>query len=338
MSTRLFTLLLSALIGYVLCAFVWWGYLLYERTGQVYDDQIAALASSAPTGTNITALPAYIQSTDKKHRQQVMVVTEGSVFFCLLLLGIFMVLRSHLRLMAVSKQQRNFLLSITHELKSPLASMRLVLDTLVKHNLKVEQTKALASNGVHEAERLQNLIEKMLLAVKVENAALPLDREMMSLTAVVEEAVDTMERKFSDHRFVMKEQEEPLAIRADLAAVESIVTNLLENAVKYSPKGSTITTSLKSDGRFAVLSVADEGMGIPDAEKQHIFQRFYRIGNEDTRLTKGTGLGLYIVQQLVRLHQGAIQVRDNMPCGTVFTVQLPCASEALQLSKAHQNG
>ncbi|MES2395124.1 MAG: ATP-binding protein, partial [Bacteroidota bacterium] len=98
----------------------------------------------------------------------------------------------------------------------------------------------------------------------------------------------------------------------------SIILNLFENAVKYSPEDSTIVVSLKKQNQKIILSVADQGIGISDKEKETIFQRFYRSGNEETRKTKGTGLGLYIVDYLVKQHNGTINVKNNTPKGSVF--------------------
>ena len=100
----------------------------------------------------------------------------------------------------------------------------------------------------------------------------------------------------------------------------SIILNLLENGVKYSPEDSKITISLKKQNQKVMLSVADFGVGISDKEKETIFQRFYRSGNEETRKTKGTGLGLYIVDYLVKQHNGIISVKNNVPTGSIFEV------------------
>jgi len=111
-------------------------------------------------------------------------------------------------------------------------------------------------------------------------------------------------------------------VQADKSGLTSIVQNLLENAVKYSPEGALIRfTAQQADGKFR-LQVTDHGRGIPDAEKQAVFEKFYRIGNEETRQATGTGLGLYIVSQVVKAHGGVIRLTDNQPQGTVFTIEM----------------
>jgi signal transduction histidine kinase len=103
----------------------------------------------------------------------------------------------------------------------------------------------------------------------------------------------------------------------------SVVYNLIENAIKYSPPETPLAIKLTSENGLAVLRVADEGYGIPELERKKIFKKFYRVGNEDTRRTKGTGLGLYIVERIVALHGGRIHVMPNQPRGTVFEIKFP---------------
>lgn len=114
---------------------------------------------------------------------------------------------------------------------------------------------------------------------------------------------------------------EGIQFNMDAFYFESVVLNLLDNACKYSPRESEIRVELKRDGDLIVLEVADQGCGISDAEKKQIFDKFYRVGREETRTAKGTGLGLYIVSSIVREHGGEIRVSDNSPAGSVFRLQ-----------------
>jgi signal transduction histidine kinase len=111
----------------------------------------------------------------------------------------------------------------------------------------------------------------------------------------------------------------------DMLLLHLAVNNLLENAVKYTPSDSVIHVRLSSDQNQVVLQVIDNGKGVPDSEKRKIFSKFYRIGDEDTRATKGTGLGLYLTKRIVKQHKGHITVRDNQPRGAIFQITLPCA-------------
>ena len=103
----------------------------------------------------------------------------------------------------------------------------------------------------------------------------------------------------------------------------SVVINLIENAIKYSSAGGSVDISLQENGNDIILQVKDEGYGIPDSEKKKVFEKFYRVGNEDTRKTKGTGLGLFIVSRFVEIYKGKIDLLDNTPKGTVFSLSFP---------------
>ena len=116
-------------------------------------------------------------------------------------------------------------------------------------------------------------------------------------------------------------------LMGDQSGWTSVVTNLLENAIKYADGKPSITVSLEGTANGAILSVADQGPGIPDAEKKRIFEKFYRIGSEETRRAKGTGLGLFIVNQIVKAHGGNIQVLNNQPRGTVFRIEIPVSKK-----------
>ncbi|MEZ4986561.1 MAG: ATP-binding protein [Saprospiraceae bacterium] len=121
----------------------------------------------------------------------------------------------------------------------------------------------------------------------------------------------------------MAKDESPSIILADEQAMTSVITNLVENAIKYSKDNPQIAIRVYSDAKKVHLEIADNGIGIPSGEKGRVFEKFYRIGNEDTRTTKGTGLGLFIVKEIVKYHTGQIDVRDNKPQGTVFQITLP---------------
>jgi signal transduction histidine kinase len=117
-----------------------------------------------------------------------------------------------------------------------------------------------------------------------------------------------------------------IKVFGDEMAFTSIITNLLDNASKYSNQQSTIELILYKNNDIVTLSVKDEGIGITPADEAIVFNKFYRAGNEETRNTKGTGLGLYIVKNLVKMHQGTIKITSNKPKGTIFTMQLNCAN------------
>jgi K+-sensing histidine kinase KdpD len=247
-----------------------------------------------------------------------MIASEGSVFLTLLFLGILRVRGTFKREQELSKQQKNFLLSITHELKSPIASIKLQLETIAKRNLDKEQQLQMLNNAISDSDRLTGLVEKVLLATKIENSSFALEKKQINFSEMLNGLI-LKQQYFSKHNYLCKITPD-IFLFANELAIESIVLNLLENAEKYSPENSTIKIELSAKQNNAVLSITDEGIGINDEDKRKIFTKFYRVGSEETRTTKGTGLGLYIVWFLAKQHKATLTVKDNTPKGSIFEV------------------
>jgi signal transduction histidine kinase len=217
-------------------------------------------------------------------------------------------------------QQKNFLLSVTHELKSPLASIKLYLETILKRDLGKEQTHSFLRNSLKDIERLDDLVENMLIATKIENRSYSFPKEDFDFSDLVEKVADRLQVHTCRTQTIRAEIEKGLHLTGDKFALTSVVTNLIENAVKYSPPCSTIGVKLWRNNGAIQFEVADTGIGINDEEKLKIFDKFYRVGSEDTRKTKGTGLGLFIVKQVLNHHGAYIKVKNNAPTGSIFEV------------------
>lgn len=252
--------------------------------------------------------------------RQGMIIGEGLIFLAIFVMGVIK-LRKHLsRERYYHHQQQNFLLAVTHELKSPLASVKLYLQTILKRDLDREQQQMFLSNSLKDIERLDYLVENVLLATKLENRSFNLPKEDISLSELLNDVVDRMQKNACKTEIIKTEVQEGLILHADKFAITNVVTNLLENAIKYSPPCATVMVDLYRKDNNIIFSVADRGPGIPDDEKKRIFNKFYRMGNEHTRKTKGTGLGLYIVKSVLQKHDATIKVKDNTPNGTIFEV------------------
>jgi K+-sensing histidine kinase KdpD len=234
--------------------------------------------------------------------------------------GILQIRKTFKKETELAQQQKNFLLSVTHELKSPIASTKLQLQTLQKHELDREKQKEIILNAISDTDRLNNLVENILMAAKIENSIYSIHKEKYNLSEYITEGLNQTISSFNYKQKVELDIQPNIFLEIDRTSFPSIILNLFENAVKYSPENSKIKISLKKLNEKVIFSVADEGAGIPDKEKEGIFQKFYRIGNEETRKTKGTGLGLYIVNYLVAQHNGTISVKNNDPKGSVFEV------------------
>ncbi len=317
------------IMGYMLLAFFWWAVQLWQENNRSYKierDLLELWFTRKNQGLNETQ---FLETTEYRAverrwvRHKRMIIAEGLFFAGCLVFGLYVINRSVQRELSLTKQRRNFMLSITHELKSPIASIRLVLETLLKRDLQREQLEKLCTNGVKDAVRLQNLVDSLLLAARLENNWRPAF-ELVDLGAVARECVNGLLVRFPDAHFEVETAVDLPMVQADKSAITSVVQNLLENAAKYANEEARIKFSAQKSttGKTIRIVVSDNGRGIPDAEKKAVFEKFYRIGNEETRQSTGTGLGLYIVQHVVRAHGGTITVGDNKPVGTIFTIEI----------------
>jgi signal transduction histidine kinase len=218
------------------------------------------------------------------------------------------------------------MLSITHELKSPIASARLQIETLLKRQLPQEKQEFVLNQALQETERLDALVEKILLANRIESSAYLIQKEHLNLSELCQKIIDNLKVSLLKNNTINTQIKKDIKVFGDEMAFTSIITNLLDNASKYSNQQSTIELILYKNNDIVTLSVKDEGIGITPADEAIVFNKFYRAGNEETRNTKGTGLGLYIVKNLVKMHQGTIKITSNKPKGTIFTMQLNCAN------------
>lgn len=309
-------LIITILFGYIIMQFLWWEVLLVRQTTQISNEQ-----QKLTEITSTDALSLEKQIADLQQKKQIriyMIVGEGTVFLLLLLYAFYRIRKASNKEIELVNQQKNFLLSVTHELKTPIAATKLQLQTLLKHKqLSSEQQEQLLTNAVNETNRLNRLIEDVLLANSADKE-LQLNKESINLSELTEQ---TLSNYFSNKE-VVTEIEAGIVSPVDKLLFPSIIINLTENAFKYSPDNSAVKVSLQRQNGKINFSVSDFGSGIPEKEKQKIFEKFYRLGNEETRQAKGTGLGLYIVQKIVEAHKGEIEVTDNKPNGSVFKVSI----------------
>jgi signal transduction histidine kinase len=216
----------------------------------------------------------------------------------------------------------NFLSAVTHELKTPLTSIRMFADTLASGRVK-DPAKVLHYGNLvrNEAVRLESLIEDILSFSRLEREGERLVKESLDFGAL---ALETAERyrtiaEAKQVELVLPERMEALVL-GDRRSLESLVGNLVDNAIKYTPSGGTVQVRLSAGEGGPVLSVSDTGVGIPLAEQSRVFEVFYRVGDEMTRSTKGSGLGLAIVRRAAEQHDAHVSLHSTPGKGTVFTV------------------
>ncbi len=263
---------------------------------------------------------SYRNLEESYHRKLIMYITEGLVMIALLFWGMIWIYRSFKRELLLKKQQSNFLLSVTHELKTPITAIKLYLETLLKRKVSGEQSDIIIHNSLNDTNRLQDLVENLLLSAQLDSKKYELQFFETNLTELLNEIIQNFATPRNMIDRIVLNMEDQVIARVDPTAVEMIVNNLLTNAFKYSGVNSKIFVELKQNKGETCLKIADQGPGIKDEDKKALFTKFFRIGDENTRKTKGTGLGLFIVKNLVDLHKADISVIDNQPNGTIFEI------------------
>jgi K+-sensing histidine kinase KdpD len=201
------------------------------------------------------------------------------------------------------------------------------IETLQRRTLEPEKQKEIVDRSIAETVRLDQLVGNILMAAQLENNAFHLHAERLNISELCESFAAQFNARFPTPRLITNLQKE-VEIKADGQAMQSILLNLCENAVKYSEDVTTIELKLVKESSDIILQVADFGVGVAPDERKRIFTKFYRSGNEEVRNTKGTGLGLYIVAHLCSMQQIRISVRDNHPKGSIFEMHLNAYNHA----------
>ncbi len=228
------------------------------------------------------------------------------------------------------RSRSQFVSNASHELKTPLATMKLLLENLIYDpDMPQELRTEFMQDMNHEIDRLTGIITDLLTLTQMDSHAAALTLTDVNLSALTEEALHPLRLAAeSRHQSLETDIAEEVHLHGDAGKLTQIIYNLTDNALKYTPDGGVIRVSLALSGKEAVLTVSDNGVGIPEGDQAHIFDRFYRVDKARSRATGGTGLGLSIVRQLVQLHGGTIEVVSAPGQGSAFTVTLPVRKEA----------
>ena len=260
-------------------------------------------------------------------QQTVMWVTllsVGTTSLVLLLLGTVVYLELSIKAINLTRRQSNFIDSVTHELKSPIASLKLYLQTLSKRHVNEQQREDFYGYMLDDVERLDHLINHILQAGKLEKRGNAKDTELVNLSGLITEVATAVCSRHEIAHETIALDLEPCWIACERLDLELIFRNLLDNAIKYGgdPPAVQVQLTNQPQGK-ARITVRDNGAGIPKKLRRKIFARFVRIGSELQRKKPGTGLGLYIVRTLVDRWKGRVEIRDSDDrSGTVFQVDL----------------
>lgn len=290
--------------AYLVFQLVWWGWQLY-RLQYAYLQHLKSEGSPLP---------------ENALRNKIfMIIGEGGVFLLLLFLGIWWIKKNVWQDLKRAQKEKNFLLAVTHELKTPIAAIRLNSQTLKNRELPKEQSQELCADIITESNRLETLVNNILLATQFEQNTSLGNWQSVNLSNVVENQVKRFQQLFPE-RQVNSTIQMNIEMNGEENMLVSLLFNLLENANKYSTNTEPISISLKASEHLIQLSVSDLGVGIPVEERKAVFEKFHRVGNEQTRSQKGTGLGLYIVKEICKAHRAEVNISDNTPRGSRFQI------------------
>ncbi len=309
------TIIYWFLLLYILAALIWWFIALLQQNEQMVNFKKLQLNRGDAD---------YQISLDLIEKERKRKITqyggEGITFMLLILVGAVFVYRAVRRQIKLSAQQQDFMIAITHELKTPIAVTKLNLETLRKRRLDEFQQERLIQNTLQEANRLNDLCNNMLLASQMDTGGYRLTKEDVNLSELVNNAVQDFRYRFP-RRSIESLVGDNIFFFGDALLLQLAINNLIENALKYSPKEKPVLVTLQKVEGGSRFEVIDAGTGISNTEKKKVFDKFYRIGTEIARQTKGTGLGLYLTKKIAEDHAAEITVTDNSPTGSIFVIR-----------------
>ncbi|MHB8121488.1 MAG: sensor histidine kinase [Desulfuromonadaceae bacterium] len=253
------------------------------------------------------------------------VMVEGLAMLVLILIGVYVIFVYWNRQSNLYLQQRNIISQVTHELKSPLASIQLHLETIRLRKPTEERLDSFVDTMLSDTERLHYLINNLLMAARLEQRRKQPERRMTDLTQLVGEHVERERNNLPQGGSISFEAAPALKALVDPEEMSMVIRNLFENAVLYSPQSPEISVQLVKTGPWLQLSVQDKGRGLDRKELKNVFDRFYRVQPPGDNV-RGTGLGLYIVESVITGYGGTVWVTSDGPGkGCTFTVKFPAA-------------
>jgi signal transduction histidine kinase len=259
--------------------------------------------------------------------REVVLLVLGIIFFALIITGLILNTIFLVREIRRSEQHDAFLNAVTHELKTPIASLKLYLDTLKSRDVTEAKRREFYEVMTADSDRLLNTVEQVLQASRTREAGRVMDVDELKVGDVIRDAIAAVLARYNLNEAVIRFTETgALETLGDREELYTAFLNLLDNAVKYSPEEKKISVRAKpsATGTKIDIVVRDNGVGIPPADLKRVFKRFYRVPGSASRSIKGTGLGLFIVEAIVKRHGGRIRAESKGEGrGTTFFIQLP---------------
>jgi signal transduction histidine kinase len=282
-------------------------------------------------GFGVTVRLGRVEHLQAQRRASIrMFAAEGTTFLCILVAGTALILRSVRREMELMRQQANFLSAVTHELKSPLASIRLFIETLELRDPPPEKRARFLANMRGDVDRLEGLVNNILAVARLDSGRFVVHVDRGDLGRDVADVIAALGKDPSQRHVTVELAlpDEPLYARYDLGVLKTVLRNLLDNAAKYGGAKQPVRVVVARHGDSACIEVHDQGIGLAAEEQEKIFQKFYRVGDEMVRQTEGSGLGLYLVRELIRHLGGTITAESpGVGKGSTFRITLAVTGE-----------
>jgi signal transduction histidine kinase len=252
-------------------------------------------------------------------------LSVGAVFFACLLAGVILYLIWIIQNINLNRRQSNFIDAVTHELKTPIASLKLYLQTLNRREVQGPQRQEFYATMMEDVDRLDRLINQLLDVARLQRDKQDLDaKEWVSLRELVEECVARLSKQHSVSTDLFRMEIEDCQVLAHRIDIDVLLGNLLDNAIKYSAQEPEIEIRITFQNASALIAISDNGQGVPRHLRRKIFWRFYRAGDELERRKPGVGLGLFLVRSIVERLKGSITVSERIEQpGATFLVTLP---------------
>ncbi len=254
-----------------------------------------------------------------------LILLEGCLLMLIILAGVYIIFVYWNKQARLNRLQSNFVSSVSHELKSPLASIQLYLETMKYQKVSKEESDEFVEMMLTDTERLASLINNILESSKYDPKNMQLQFQSVQLGTFLREVVEGLKRQFEERNCEVKlEITEDCELMLDTRAMQMVFNNLIGNALRYSPIGAPLTIRVRKGKKYCEIDFIDQGMGLGKKDLKKIFRKFYRVTNKKSQNIEGAGLGLFISKEIVRTHKGQMRVSSEGPGkGSVFTVQLP---------------
>ncbi|MBI5267522.1 MAG: HAMP domain-containing histidine kinase [candidate division Zixibacteria bacterium] len=319
LSSRRAFILFLVMVVFLLAQAAWWVVLMARL-----------VAENVRVATELNGSPEYIEQIHQQATQrQIMVGMEGAFFIIVFAFGVWLMYRALVRAEELKFHQQNFMLAVTHELRTPLASMRIYLDTLQSPKISPEKKQEIIPRLREDTSRLDKMVQDVLEAGRFERHGHHLNPDRFNLSALVRERAEALDRAPSKvPKAVIADIEDNIEIIGDAPALGRALDAILENTLRYHDGGRVeVAVKLRNAGGKAVIEISDKGIGLDRKELARVFDRFYRVGDEMTRHTSGTGLGLYLCREIIRAHGGKVAAESDGPGkGSRFIVTLKVVS------------